>query len=84
MAREDLYNSVNILELNDCLSFKFIFSIKFVFATSNMNSSKFESKTRNQLLSHVEVKDIFCRKRCISAAGSEKNVIFQGGTDFYQ
>jgi hypothetical protein len=62
MAREDFFDIVNILDLNDWLSLKCIFSMEFVFVTSNMITGKFENMARNDMLLFIDVRAaIFCK-----------------------
>ena len=79
MAREDFLDIVNILDLNDWFSLKCIFSIKFVFVTSNMITGKFENMARNHMLLIMNVKAaIFC-KHCFYTACTVKRSHFTGG-----
>jgi hypothetical protein len=79
VAREDFFESVNILELNDYLSSKCIFSIRFGFVTSNTNSGKFESRASNKLFGQIVSRTPFYFIQCISTAGSEKSRHFPRG-----
>jgi hypothetical protein len=56
MAREDFMDIVTIVDLNDWLSLKCIFNMKFVFVTCNMIIGKFENMVRNPMLIIIAVK----------------------------
>ena len=64
MAREDFMDIVTIVDLNDWLSLKCIFSMKFVFVTCNMIIGKFENMVRNHMLIIIDVKVAIVCKHC--------------------
>lgn len=79
LVREDFLYSINFVDINVYLSFKLIFSTRFVFVTSNMKYWKFENMASNQLFMHLDAKDaIFC-KQCILTERSLESSDFTGG-----
>jgi hypothetical protein len=64
MAREDFLDIVTIVDLNNWLSLKCIFSIQFVFVTSNTNIGKFQNMVRNHMLLIIDVKAAIVCKHC--------------------
>jgi hypothetical protein len=55
---------VTIVDLNDWLSLKCIFRMKFVFVTCNMIIGKFENMVRNHMLIIIDVKVAIVCKHC--------------------
>jgi hypothetical protein len=64
MAREDFMDIVTIVDLNDWLSLKCFFSMKFVFVTCFVIIGKFENTVGNHMLIIIDVKAAIVCKLC--------------------